>query len=241
MRIAELSQRSGVAIPTIKYYVREGLLPPGELTSPNQARYSEAHLRRLKVIRALVDVGDLSIAATREVLASIDAPGKTLHQRLGKAQYAVTPALHGEVDEESWALAAREVEDLLRERGWQVPATSPALPLLTRVLATLHSLGHDDLFGLLDRYADAAEDLADAEVRYVLSRPDVEGMLEGVVIGTTLGDIIVAALRRLAQADVSARLTPEVASARAAGRRGKAGASRENRPRMPRKRAGPSK
>jgi DNA-binding transcriptional MerR regulator len=243
MRIAELSRRSGVAIPTIKYYVREGLLPPGELTSPNQARYSEAHLRRLKVIRALVDVGDLSIAATREVLDSIDAPGKTLHQRLGKAQYAVTPspALHGEVDEESWALAAREVEDLLRERGWQVPATSPALPLLTRVLATLHSLGHDDLFGLLDRYADAAEDLADAEVRYVLSRPDVEGMLEGVVIGTTLGDIIVAALRRLAQADVSARLTPEVASAGAAGRHGKAGASRGNRPRMPRKRAEPSK
>jgi DNA-binding transcriptional MerR regulator len=227
MRIAELSRRSGVAIPTIKYYVREGLLPPGELTSPNQARYGEVHLRRLKLIRALVDVGDLSIAATREVLASIDAPGKTLHQRLGKAQHAVTPVLRGEVDEESWALAGRQVEDLLRERGWQVPETSPALALLTRVLATLHSLGQDDLTGLLDRYADAAEDLADAEVRVVLSRADVESMLEGVVIGTRLGDTILAALRRLAQANVSARLTPKVARARSAGRRGKARASRK--------------
>jgi DNA-binding transcriptional MerR regulator len=227
MRIAELSRRSGVAIPTIKYYVREGLLPPGELTSPNQARYGEVHLRRLKLIRALVDVGDLSIAATREVLASIDAPGKTLHQRLGKAQHAVTPVLRGEVDEESWALAGRQVDDLLRERGWQVPETSPALALLTRVLATLHSLGQDDLTGLLDRYADAAEDLADAEVRVVLSRADVESMLEGVVIGTRLGDTILAALRRLAQANVSARLTPKVARARSAGRRGKARASRK--------------
>lgn len=199
---------------------REDLLPPGELTSPNQAQYDEAHLRRLKLIRALVDVGDLSIAATRDVLASIDAPGKTLHERLGKAQYAVTPTLQTDVDEESWAVAARQVEELVRRRGWQVKPTSPAWLLLTQVLATLHALGQDDLAGLLDRYADAAEELAEAEVRCVLSRPDVESILEGVVIGTTLGDMILAATRRLAQANVSARLTPEVARSRPAGRRG---------------------
>ncbi len=222
MRIAELSQRSGVGVPTIKYYVREGLLPPGELTSPNQAQYGEAHLRRLKLIRALVDVGDLSIAATRDVLASIDSPGKTLHERLGKAQHAVTPVLQGDVDDESWAVASRQVEELVRQRGWQVKTASPAWLLLTQVLATLHSLGQEDLVGLLDRYADTAEELADAEVRCVLERPDVESILEGVVIGTTLGDTILAALRRLAQANVSARLTPEVARTRSGpGRRGK--------------------
>jgi DNA-binding transcriptional MerR regulator len=221
MRIAELSRRSGVPVPTIKYYVREGLLPPGELTSPNQAQYDEVHLRRLKLIRALVDVGDLSIAATRDVLNSIDAPGKTLHERLGKAQYAVTPRLQGNIDEESSVVASRQVEELVRRRGWEVKAGSPAWTLLTQALATLHSLGQDDLAGLLDRYADAAEELAEAEVRCVLSRPDVETILEGVVIGTTLGDTILAALRRLAQANVSARLTPKVARARAANRRGK--------------------
>ena len=47
MRIAELSRRSGVSVPTIKYYLREGLLAAGERTGPNQARYDEAHLRRL--------------------------------------------------------------------------------------------------------------------------------------------------------------------------------------------------
>jgi DNA-binding transcriptional MerR regulator len=220
LRIAELSRRSGVPIPTIKYYVREGLLPPGKRTSPNQARYDEGHVRRLKLIRALVDVGHLSIAATREVLASIDAPGKTLHQRLGKAQYAVTPGLQGDVDVESWAVAAGEVEELFRRRGWQVKETSPSWSLLTQVLATLHSLGQDDLVGLLDRYADAAEELAEVEVRCVLSRPDVDGMLEGAVIGTVLGDTILAALRRLAQANVSARLTTKVARAGATGRPG---------------------
>jgi DNA-binding transcriptional MerR regulator len=216
MRIAELSRRSSVPIPTIKYYVREGLLAPGQLTSPNQARYGEAHLRRLKLIRALVDVGHLSIAATRDVLASIDGPGTTLHERLGKAQYAVTPVLQGDVDEESLALARARVDELLAERGWQVNPDGPAAVLLTRVLATLHSLGQDDIAGLLDGYADAAEKIADEEVRCVLDRPDVESILEGVVIGTTLGDMLLAALRRLAEADASARLTPAVAPVSAA-------------------------
>lgn len=214
MRIAELSRRSGVPIPTIKYYVREGLLAPGELTSPNQARYADAHLRRLRLIRALVDVGHLSIAATRDVLASIDDPGGTLHERLGEVQRAVTPVLQTDADERSREVAAREVEELVRTRGWQVRPGTPALGLLTEVLATLRALGQDDIAGLLDQYADAAEKLAEAEVRCVLGRADEESMLEGVVIGTTLGDTILAAVRRLAEADVSSRLTPEVARAR---------------------------
>ena len=46
MRIAELSQKTGVPVPTIKYYLREGLLPAGELTSPNQAHYDDRHVQR---------------------------------------------------------------------------------------------------------------------------------------------------------------------------------------------------
>jgi DNA-binding transcriptional MerR regulator len=214
MRIAELSRRSGVAVPTIKYYVRERLVRPGELTSPNQAQYGEDHLRRLRLIRALVDVGGLSIAETRDVLASIDSPGKTLHETLGKAQHAVTPTLEQDVDDRSWARASEQVEELVRRRGWQVTPESPAWQLLIHVLATFHALGQDDLAGLLDAYADAVEGLAEAEVGCVLSRPDVESMLEGVVIGVALGDMLIAALRRLAQANVSARLSPGVAKAR---------------------------
>jgi len=214
MRIAELSRQSGLPVPTIKYYVREGLLPRGERTSPNQAEYDERHVRRLRLIRALVEVGDLSIAETRDVLASIDSPGKTLHETLGKAQHAVTPSFERHVDEESWAAASRGVEELVRRRGWQVKPASPAWKLLTLVLATFHELGQDDLAALLDDYADAAERLAEVEVGAVLNRPDLESMLEGVVIGTTLGDSLLAALRRLAQANVSARVSPKVARAR---------------------------
>ncbi|KUP95458.1 MerR family transcriptional regulator, partial [Thermobifida cellulosilytica] len=71
MRIGELSRRSGVSVPTIKYYLREGMLPEGERTAANQVRYSESHLRRLRLIRGLIDVGGLPVPTVREVLAEI--------------------------------------------------------------------------------------------------------------------------------------------------------------------------
>nr|MDT0525976.1 MerR family DNA-binding transcriptional regulator [Streptomyces sp. DSM 41633] len=37
MRLAELSERSGVPTATIKYYLREGLLPAGRRISATQA------------------------------------------------------------------------------------------------------------------------------------------------------------------------------------------------------------
>mgnify|MGYP006166768185 CR=1 FL=1 len=46
MRISELSRHSGISISSIKFYIREGVLPAGERSQRNQAQYSEDHLRR---------------------------------------------------------------------------------------------------------------------------------------------------------------------------------------------------
>ena len=85
MRIAELSRKAGVSLPTIKFYLREGLLPAGELTSRNQASYDERHVRRLRLIRALVDIAHVPIATLRTVLQELDQPEPELHHVLGKA------------------------------------------------------------------------------------------------------------------------------------------------------------
>ncbi|MGW9433903.1 MerR family transcriptional regulator, partial [Streptomyces decoyicus] len=85
MRMGELSRTTGVPVPTIKYYVREGLRPPGELTSPNQATYGEAHERRLRLIRALLDVGGMKVAEIADVLTAIDDPARPVHKVLGAA------------------------------------------------------------------------------------------------------------------------------------------------------------
>jgi DNA-binding transcriptional MerR regulator len=205
MRIAELSRDSGVPVPTIKYYVREGLLEPGELTSRNQAQYDESHLRRLRLIRALAEVGGLSIAVIRDVLGAVGSSATSLHDAFGKAQYATTPQYDYPASDAARQAAARQADELISHRGWQVDPDSPARELLVSVLAALRELGQDDLLPIADAYAAPAEQVAAADLAAILGRPTLDGQLEGVIIGTVLGDTLFAALRRLAEENASAR------------------------------------
>lgn len=204
MRIGELSRRTGVPVPTVKYYVREGLLPPGQLTSPNQAAYDETHERRLRLIRALLDVGGLKVAAIRDVLAAVDDPGRPVHDVLGRATNGIIKRYGDETDDE--AVAARdEVAALIGRRGWRVDPGNPAIGALVAALAALGRLGHGGFARVLDDYADAAQAVARADLAYVAGRAEMDDLVESVVIGTVLGDAVFMALRRLAQVDESAR------------------------------------
>jgi DNA-binding transcriptional MerR regulator len=71
-RIDELAQRAGVAVDTIRYYQREGLLPSGE-RSGRTRRFGPEHLERLERIRALQS-RRFSLAAIRALLER-DDPG----------------------------------------------------------------------------------------------------------------------------------------------------------------------
>src|SRR2546430_9317670 len=50
VRISDLSRQTGVPTATIKFYLREHLLPPGAMTARNQADYGSEHLRRVWVV-----------------------------------------------------------------------------------------------------------------------------------------------------------------------------------------------
>ncbi|PXY22135.1 MerR family transcriptional regulator [Prauserella muralis] len=204
MRMAELSRESGVAVATIKYYQREGLLPPGELTSPNQARYGAAHVRRLKLVRALLEIGGLSIAAVREVLAAIDEPGVSTHDVLGVAQHGL-PAVRADLGDEDRAWAMKRVEAMAAGRGWELHPESPLTDSLVGVLCALRDVGHEWVLDALDRYAEAADQVAGADIDAVARLGSTEAIVEGAVVGTVLGDALLATLRRLAHAEVSRR------------------------------------
>ncbi|WP_213453360.1 MerR family transcriptional regulator [Rhizomonospora bruguierae] len=207
MRIAELSRRSAVPVATIKYYQREGLLPPGELTSPNQARYDERHLDRLRLVRALIEVGRLPVATVRELLAFLDQSEMNPHYKLGKVLRTVTAARSGSPGEADEAVAAgtKEVEALIERRGWQVAPGAPARRTLAEALAALRRVGGDDIADLIDEYAALAERVAAIDLRLVRSRATPEAMVYGALLGETLGDTMFTALRWLAQEDASAR------------------------------------
>ena len=207
MRVGELSRRSDVSVASIKYYLREGLLPAGARTGPNQADYGDAHLRRLRMIRALIDVGGLSVAATHDVLAAIDDPALPLQEALGRASATTTaPDDPDGTRDEVWLAAERTLAEHVDERGWSVSAENPAWGTAVEVLATYARLGDDDLAAQLGLYLRVMEEVAEQEVAAVVQRGDRARTVEGVVVGTVLGDTLLAAVRRLAQQHCSLRL-----------------------------------
>jgi DNA-binding transcriptional MerR regulator len=142
MLMAELSRRSGVPVATVKYYLREALLPPGAATSATRAEYSEAHLRRLRLIRALLDIGEIPLAAIRKILAVVDDQSASVHEMLGAVQYGLgphpaAPAEQDAEEDQDWQAASRQVDELIASLGWIVAPTAAARTLLAGTLAAL--------------------------------------------------------------------------------------------------------
>ncbi len=71
--IGELSKRTGVKVPTIRYYEQMGLIDALERTEGNQRRYSNDGLKRLSFIRHSRELG-FSIEDVRELLALSQHP-----------------------------------------------------------------------------------------------------------------------------------------------------------------------
>lgn len=195
-------------------------MPAGQLTSPNQATYDSGHERRLKLIRALLEVGGLSLASIGEVIRSIGDPEQPVHKMLGAATDWITPLEGGEAGPELED-AREDVAELLARRGWKADADCPAGETLAAVLVALRRAGHGGFVGLLDVYAAAAEPLARADLDYVGRMVAREELVESVVVGTVLGEAMFGALRRLAHVDASARVYGE-------GEEGAAGAMGES-------------
>lgn len=205
MRIGELSRQSGVTVPTIKYYLREGLLTPGVATAANQADYAEEHLRRLRLIRALIEVGGVSVAGARAVIDALNDSDRATLELLGDAQKAVAPRRRADRDTPQWRDARQRVLRLIAERGWLIDPSSTGIDLVADALAASETLQVTEIVDNLSRYADAAQQIAETEVRSVLDRPDPASRLELVVLGTVLGEAVLNALRMLAHQHESAR------------------------------------
>jgi len=199
MRMAELSDRSGVPVATVKYYLREGLLPAGERTSPNQARYAETHLRRLKLVKALTEVGGMSLASAKAVLTAVDNDDVTPHEVMGVVQEelgGIPPAVSEEAADRAFAV----LDEICRRNGWGEPKRDHVtVANLVAALATAGELGHEELTDRLEEYAHHAIRVAELDVETVQGLTSVDRIIETGVVAIVLGDRIFAALRHLAQ------------------------------------------
>jgi DNA-binding transcriptional MerR regulator len=221
MKMRDLSDQSGVPVATIKYYIREGLLDPGHHRGANQADYGESHVQRLALIRALREVGGLSVATIGKVLQVAAAQGTGIVAGMGLAIDAlaeddlshIPPDREGEVTE----LAAR-FHAVLQREGWTVRSNAAALRVLARASLAAQAVLDDpieceaDVEEILD-YARPAMEIARAE--FSSDEPTIfaagESAIAGAVAGTLLFEPMILALRRLAHEHLMLQRLPEAA------------------------------
>lgn len=67
LTIGDLSRKTGVKIPTIRYYEQMGLMDPAERSEGNQRRYTNQERDRLSFIRHGRELG-LTIESIRELI-----------------------------------------------------------------------------------------------------------------------------------------------------------------------------
>jgi DNA-binding transcriptional MerR regulator len=208
VRIAALSAATGVNVATLKYYLREGLLHAGAATAVNQAQYDDTHVRRVKLIRALVELGRLSIAEVREVLAAVDDESQSLHEAFGAAQDAMATEVSSESEWLDAALAS--VDDFLVRNDLDVRPESPLRAMLAETLVWLTEFG----WGLPGIVVDAAvfdslvpglKEQAEFEISVVPPDTDRTAQVEFTVVGTMVFEVAAAAIRRMALEDASAK------------------------------------
>ncbi|MGW0809442.1 MerR family transcriptional regulator [Nonomuraea sp. NPDC002799] len=194
--MSELSAQSGVAIPTIKYYLRENLLHQGAQLAATRAEYDDSHLRRLRLIRALLEVGRLPVAAIKQVIAAVEDESLPTHEMLGIAHYALGPSVEPEPGED-WERARAEVDHLIAERGWNVHPQAPTRDELAQTLVRMRQLG---LAIDLTPYVEVAQRLvAEVEMDTIPFHGPRDAAVEALVLGTVLYGKALDTLRRMAQ------------------------------------------
>jgi DNA-binding transcriptional MerR regulator len=157
LRIGELAERSGVSVATIKFYIREGLLPPPPVkTGRTMGYYDAAYLERLLLIRKLREERFLPLRAIRLLLEE-------------RGDRPLEPEEHALIE---------RIGPLVAER---LAAASPRAPLGRAEVLERYGMGEDDLdlmleLGLVGQDTPGEFSATDLELLDALQKAEQSGL-----------------------------------------------------------------
>ena len=201
MQLKELSERSGVSAASIKYYLREGLLPAGEAIHATRAQYSARHVERLELIQSLRRIVGLNIEQIRGLLKMADdgAPRLVL---LAAVQRVVldldTPAAS------SGEVRTPPADAVVRLRNWP-DYPSDARNALNAHLELMESLDIPVSGKLLDTYSKAMDDVAGLDIAVTTATGSVDQLILTAAVGMHMHSQLLLKLLAFAQASHAIR------------------------------------
>ena len=220
LRMRELAEASGVPAPTIKHYLREGLLPEPVKTSRNMAYYPPEFVDRIKLIKRLQEERFLPLKAIKTVL---DEDPDRAAAMLELGDQILDRALAGERSRTSAAEVRKrygvpkEVLDRLAGLEVLTPNSrgySPSDVTIIEAISRFRAGGYDEQIGFTVydtlRYKAALEELVRQEVDVVMERLAGEVPPERVVEMLEAGaqplkDLIAALHTKLMVAELERR------------------------------------
>jgi DNA-binding transcriptional MerR regulator len=191
LRMGELAEASGVPAPTIKHYLREGLLPEPVKTSRNMAYYPPEFVDRIRLIKQLQEERFMPLKAIKSVLdedperarALVELEDRILDRALSAERTRTSAA---EVRERYGV--PRDVLDRLEKLEVLSPNSrgySPSDIKIIEAISRFRAGGYDEQIGFTVydtlRYKSAIEDLVREEVGMVMDRLAGEVSPERVV------------------------------------------------------------
>lgn len=179
LKMAGLVEASGVPAPTIKHYLREGLLPEPVKTSRNMAWYRPETVERIRLIKRLQEERFMPLKAIRALFeedpgqaeAMLDVEDRILERALAGERTRTSPT---EVRRYG---VPKEVLDRLAEIGILTPNSrgySPSDVAIIEAMSRFRAGGYDEQVGFTVydtlRYKHALEALVKEEVDVLMER-----------------------------------------------------------------------
>jgi DNA-binding transcriptional MerR regulator len=198
MLVSELADRAEVSLATVKYYLREGLLPAGETTGPRRAEYDETHVRRLRVLRLLREVGGVPVTSLRQVVDALDDESLPVPEVMTVVADVISDVPEAEFQD---PVSLDLVDEVFARIGWDhIRAESIDRQRLASLVSLLNAPGPlAASLEILSFYAGAADQIARTEVEMLDSTVERSQLLEQLVTGSVVYGQVFGLLRQLGE------------------------------------------
>lgn len=201
MKLSELARITGASTASIKFWIRGGMLPAGELRNQTTAVYEQRHVDRIALIQTLRSEFDASSERIRGLTDLIEDPSRSVLDIMEACQVIATGMEVAESADDAQAALIGRLHDRM---GW-LRFDSVASAALVRALAGSAQVGYAYDIDDLVHYAQALEPIAIADIGSIHPEGTRDVVARNVLVASAAQNRVLVAMNQLAHTAAAIR------------------------------------